>query len=182
MKTAIVLTAVVLSCFSQSANAQGNLVVNGGFDTNAVGWTLTGAAFANAKDGNLLPDVMLAGGTASQTINSLNPGILYTVSGDYACDGTDHTTISFEVLLDGVAFFETAVPANLNWYSFNFEYTATSSSAVLSLSQTYQAYLSVDSYAIDSISMIAVPEPSSLCLLGTGGIISAMFFRNRRKS
>jgi hypothetical protein len=38
-----------------------------------------------------------------------------------------------------------------------------------------------DSYFIDNISMEAVPEPNSLCLVGVGGIMSTMFFKNRRK-
>jgi hypothetical protein len=33
-----------------------------------------------------------------------------------------------------------------------------------------------------NISMEAVPEPNSLCLIEVGGIMSAMFFKNRGKA
>ena len=66
-----------------------------------------------------------------------------------------------------------------NWHSFSFDYTATSTSALLSLEAQING--TDDSYEIDNISMEAVPEPNSLCLVGVGGIISAMFFKNRRK-
>ena len=41
MKTPVVaLMALIFISFSNWADAQGNLVFNGGFDTNAVGWTI----------------------------------------------------------------------------------------------------------------------------------------------
>jgi hypothetical protein len=107
----------------------------------------------------------------------LTPGFVYTVSGDYrniSLGGTS-TNYSFGVSIDSVFLFETAPPTNSNWYSFNFEYTATSTSALLKLSQ-----IDANWYAIDNISMEVVPEPNSLCLIGIGGIIGAMFFKNRK--
>ena len=192
LKTSMVLTILALSCFSQSATAQGNLVFNGGFDTDTSGWAITNAnvsagggylsSFGNPPGSVLLynpssPHIP----TASQVINSLTPGDLYIVSGDYQkAGGKDITDNSFGVALDGVFLFETTAPVDYNWYSFNFEYTATSTSALLSL----EAQINGTDYAyfIDNISMQAVPEPSSLCLIGVGGIISAMFLRNRNKS
>jgi hypothetical protein len=195
MKTAIVLTAVVLSCFSQSANAQGNLVVNGGFDSSAAGWTLTNGASwpLSGNPGNAVgldnpSPSPSTDPTASQTINSLTPEAIYIVSGDYqkqkdrGVTTTPSTDNSFGVAIDGTFLFEAASSTNidLTWYSFNFLYTATSSSALLSLSSQING--TGVSYAIDNISMQAVPEPSSLCLIGVGGIVSTMLFRNRRKS
>ena len=77
--------------------------------------------------------------------------------------------------LDDVFLFGTATPANANWYSFSFDYTATSSSALLNLSQINGVY-----YDIDNITMQVVPEPSanSLILLGIGVLI---YVRKRHK-
>ncbi len=179
LKISVVLITLALSNLPQLAAAQGNLVVNGGFD-GPDGWTFAFPAYYNVKNGNPPPDVVLDGesATASQTINSLNPGITYVVSGDYQWNGGSSTDPSLGVALDGVYLFETAAPADANWHSFNFDYTATSTSALLSLAAINGAEVH---YSIDNISMEAVPEPSSLCLIGVGGIMSALFFRSRRK-
>ena len=154
--------------------AQGNLIYNGGFDitfgNDAPGWTRTGSAFANVKNGNPAPDLVLGYGqaAASQTVNNLTAGALYSVTGDYSCYASDHTNLSFRVSVDGVFLFETAGPIDQNWKHFSVQFSPTSSSAVLSLTQTYAAYLSVDAYSIDNIGMYIVPEPSisGLFLLG----------------
>jgi hypothetical protein len=180
----VVLPILILSLFPQFVAAQGNLVVNGGFDTSAAGWTINpGSSFYNSKNGNPSGDVVLEGltGTASQTINSLNPGIIYNVSGDYQdIDGGSLANYSFGVALNGVYFFEAIAPTNSNWYSFNFEYTAVSSSAVLSLSQINGMGIT---YSIDNISMQAVPEPSSIALIFLGGgVLIYVRTRNKRHS
>jgi hypothetical protein len=118
--------------------------------------------------------------SASQTITSLTPGVLYIVSGDYEKGpGKNVTDNSFGVALDGVFLFETAAPADSNWHSFNFDYTATSTSALLSLS----AQINGTDYAyfIDNIAMYAVPEPSawSLILLGSS-LLACVRTRIRR--
>src|ERR1035441_9722597 len=179
MKIAIVLTLLTLLYLPRFRDAQGNLVVNGGFDANAGGWTLTGSGRYDAKNGNPSGEVDFGGseGAASQTINSLTPELIYNVSGDYQAivsGGTSTHNYSFGVSLDDVFLFGTATPTNSNWYSFNFQYTATSSSTVLSLSQISGVY-----YNIDNISMYAIPEPDVLGLLGLG---SVAFFWHRRKS
>jgi hypothetical protein len=177
LKTGIVLITSALICLPQLATAQGNLVENGGFDTSADNWTLTGTiSYYNVKNGNPPGEVVFwgLGGAASQTINGLTPGFVYTVSGDYLNIGLGGTSTnySFGVSIDGIFLFETAAPADFSWYSFNFEYTATSSSALLSLSQ-----IDANPYAIDNISMEGVPEPSVFGLLVLGGI----FFGLRRR-
>lgn len=172
----VVLICLMLLSSVQTVTAQGNLIVNGGFDTSSNGiapdgWTLT-AGYWNIKNGDPLPDVVLSGGgTASQTIYSLTPGTLYTVSGDYGCSGTDTTNTSFEVLLGGVPLFGTAVPTNSSWNSFSFEYTASSSSVVLTMWQITGGNYSVGDYSIDNISMYAVPEPTTFALLGLVGVL-----------
>jgi hypothetical protein len=190
LKTYIALTALALLLLPQLATAQGNLVVNGGFDTSADGWTLTNGAFwpflgnpgyAVGLD-NPTPSPSTEP-TASQIVTGLTPGYSYLVSGDYQ-EGKDRgggspSDPSFGVAIDGIFLFEAVTQGNGDWQSFSFYYTAASSSVLLSLSSQING-TGVE-YAIDNISMQAVPEPNSLCLIGIGGIMSAMFFKNRKK-
>lgn len=188
MKTYIVaLTTLLLVSLPDGANAQGNLVFNGGFDSNAAGWTLSDGSFFISTFGNPSGCVRLDNASpspsltpsASQTVGGLIPAAIYTVSGDYLVQGKNFPPgNSFGVTVDGIFLFQTAAPTDYNWYSFNFLYTATSSSAVLSLSSQLNG--TGIPYIIDNIAM-RVPEPSSLWLIGVGGILSALFFKNRRK-
>jgi len=182
------LTALMLSCLPQWAMSQGNLVVNGGFDTDASGWTITNVSegdngyasnIGNPPGSVFLYDVSsLNVPTASQEISSLTPGALYIVSGDYAGGGKGVANNSFGVALDGVYLFETNAPPTYNWYSFSFDYTATSTSALLSISAQLNG--TGYPYTIDNIAMYAVPEPSAICLilLGSGVLI---YVRTRHK-
>ena len=110
----------------------------------------------------------------------MTPGTFYIVSGDYQSGGKGIANNSFGVALDGVYLFEANSPPTYNWYSFSFEYMATSTSALLSLSAQING--TGYPYAIDNIAMDAVPEPNSLCLMGVGGMMSALFFTHRRKA
>jgi len=189
MKTHIViLTTLTFVCFSNQGKAQGNLVFNGGFDSNAVGWTLSnGSSFistfgnpsGSVRLGNASPSPSLIP-SASQTVGGLVPGLLYTVSGDYLVQGKEFPPdYSFGVAVDGVFLFQAAAPTDYDWYSFNFLYTASSSSAVLSLSAQLNG--TGIPYIIDNTSMQAVPEPSSFCLMGVASLASAVLFKRRRK-
>lgn len=183
LKASMVLTVLALSCSSQSIMAQGNLVVNGGFDTDASGWTLTNgsgyqSSFGNPPGSILLSNDSINAPTASQEINSLTPETTYIVSGGYFSGGVNGNN-SLSVALDGIPLFETNAPANFTWNNFSFDYTAASPNALLSLSTPTHG----KGYGliIDNISMQVVPEPNSFCLIGVGGVMGAMLFRNRRK-
>jgi len=121
---------------------QGNLVINGGFDTDAAGWVLiAGGVWAGPDKGNpggfvgldSLAPSPTADPIAYQLINGLVPGQTYLVSGDYEKQIARTSTpgSSFGVALDNVFLFETSDPGNFLWHSFSFSYTATSTSAVL---------------------------------------------------
>ena len=117
----------------------------------------------------------------SQIINDLVSGSSYLISGNYSLEaGQAGGTPSFGVAIDGTFLFEVAASPNGGWQSFSFLYVATSSSSELSLVAQINGRTDV-AYRIDNISMEAVPEPNSLCLVGVGGIMSTMFFKNRRK-
>jgi hypothetical protein len=123
LQTSVVLITLALLCVSQSATAQGNLVVNGGFDTDASGLTITnvnssGGGGYQSDFGNPPGSVRLNNlsspkdPTASQIINGLTPGDIYIVSGNYRGGGKNVTDNSFGVALDGDFLFETAAPAD----------------------------------------------------------------------
>ena len=192
LKIYIVLTALALLLLPQSVAAQGNLVVNGTFESGSTGWTLTnGAIVAWGWGGDPGVACFLISSnespanepTASQAINGLLAGTSYIISGNYEVGkdrgGASPTNASFGVAIDDTFLFEVAASPNGRWQSFSFSYTAASSSVLLSLSSQING-TGVE-YAIDNISMEAVPEPSSLWLIGIGGIARATFLRNRRK-
>jgi hypothetical protein len=182
------ISIVLLILTSRHLVAQGNLVMNGSFDTDATGWTLTnGAAW--------IPDKIDPGGfigldslapspttdpTAYQLINGLTLGQVYLVSGDYEkeVDRTSIAGLSFGVALDDVFLFEASVPGDFHWHTFSFLYTATSTSAVLSLSSQING--TGVSYDIDNIGVYAIPEPSAFAFifLGSGLLV---YVRNRNQ-
>jgi len=70
-------------------------------------------------------------------------------------------------------------PGNFSWQSFSFQYTTTATSALLSLSSQING--SDFTYRIDNIEMRGIPEPSSMGLLGIGGVLGAAILRHRKK-
>jgi PEP-CTERM motif len=178
MKIMIIIALIFLP---RLLEAQGNLIFNGSFNTNADGWTLSGLAYFNVKNGNPSPDVVLENGTLNQTISSLDSGMVYAISGDY--QGTpagSSINYSISVTLNGVAVFYAPVPTDLNWAHFEFQYTATSSSAIISISQINQPDVG---YSVDNVAMYAVPEPSTLSFLFLGsGILFYVRPRNKKHS
>jgi hypothetical protein len=174
MKLYVILQKILpmpMCLIAQHLIAQGNLIFNGGFDASSSGWTLINGTAYSSSFGNPSGSVNLRD-TASQEINDLIPGQLYVVSGDYEGGGGAKNTITngFGVAFDGAFLFETNAPTG-NWYSFSFDYKATSMSTLLSLSAPING--TVYGYFIDNITMYAVPEPSaiSLLFLGSGVLI-----------
>jgi hypothetical protein len=182
LKTSLGLAALACLCFLQPAKAQGNLVVNGGFDTSAASWTLAGSAVYSGYGGDPAGNVVLvnSGASASQTINGLTTGATYVVSGNYVgVLGVPYPYPTFQVTMNGAILFETAASGNNNWYNFNFSYTAASSSAVLSLNLVNSDDVKT-SYSIDNIAMQAIPEPSPSALITLGGSVSYIYGRKRK--
>jgi hypothetical protein len=181
MKIYILSTMLALLLLPRLATAQGNLIANGSFSSNASGWIIVntpGGFGYQSVGGNpggcvLLDNVSPSPSsdpTASQTISSLTSGFVYVVSGDYQ-QGKDRgggvlTDQSFGVAINSMLWFAVAAPGNFSWQHFSFSYTATSPTAVLSLSSQMNG--TGVSYTIDNISLQAVPEPSVLCLVGFG--------------
>lgn len=177
MKSKSLLLLAFSWLLPQLLQGQGNLIINGTFDTSADGWVMTnvsppgynplkgnpgGCVGLNSSSPSLVPMI-------SQTVSGLVPGGSYWVSGDYsASGGTLGSTPSFGVAIDGVLLFE-AAPASYDWFSFNVFYQATSSSALLSLAAGING--TFVAYRVDNITMSAIPEPSSFVLLSCGGVL-----------
>ncbi len=164
MKAHIFLNILAVCMISQLAKAQGNLVVNGGFDTSTSSWTLTnvsGSGYVPA--GGDPPGCLylssvstLVVPTASQQITNLAPASLYVVSGEYRSGGKNFATNSFGVALDGVYTFVASSPADYNWHSFSFKYAATSTSTLLSVAAQLNG--TGYPYYIDNIVMQPIPS------------------------
>lgn len=174
------IAALMLLYLVRCALAQGNLVVNGGFDVISNGipanWMLTGNCFSDVKFGNSYPSLQFTHsseiGGASQSIDDLIPGDVYIISGDY--ESIENTSVNFEVTIGGVDIFHAVTTfTNRNWQSFSSFYTATSSSSDLSINVlAFSGY----TFNIDNIAMYATPEPSPswLLFLGSGVLISCL--------
>src|SRR5437867_3626864 len=133
-KTYFVLALLPLSLPLPQATAQGNLVANGGFDTDASGWTTNASSgYYDRFKGNpggcfTLTSPSTNTPMISQTINGLVPGSHYAISGTYSIEGGYIvSTPSLGVGINGVFLYQVA-PPDYSWHSSTFEYTATSSS------------------------------------------------------
>jgi hypothetical protein len=155
-------------CFPISSAAQ-NLVVNGGFDTDASSWTSTnigsGHGFRPSKGnpgGYFELDAspsLLTDPTVNQVVTGFTPGVGYTITGDYEklvdWGGGSPTGLSFGVAIDGAYLYE-APQSDWAWHSFGFAFVATTSSVTLSISA--QRNGTGVSYGVDNI--VAQPTPS----------------------
>ena len=169
---------------TSSSQAQGNLLVN-------ISWTVqygfAGASvfINNSPTTGIFPVYFWqGGGSISQTI-STTPEANYNLTfRAIQLDGI--TTSSVSVNGDLLANFTPDDPfisplnnplgqENTVWYNFDFSFTALSANTTISFTEQPGYYLDVthdDPYwsnsALDSISVMAAPEPSSLALLGVG--------------
>jgi hypothetical protein len=164
MKIYIPLLVSALLLMPQFAKAQGNLVINDGFDNNASGWTTTyvsgsGYLSSGGNPGGCFGLINIIypfqAPTISQEISGLIPGQVYVVSGDYKFGGKSFVADSFVVALDGNVLFLTNSPPDAVWHSFSFEYVATSTNALLSLSGQLNG--TGYTYYIDNIAMQKTP-------------------------
>jgi PEP-CTERM motif len=169
--------------------AQANLVTNGTFDVfvptigTGGGWTTTsndGNGGWRSTGGNtggyfIINDNGAGANGATdpsiqQLLTGLTIGATYLVTGDftnrYNCCGVPGSALSFGIdLSPGGMLTELYYPGSYpNWYEFSTSFIATQTEHTIRFSAERNG-TDVE-YAIDNISVVAVPEPASLALVG----------------
>lgn len=199
MKKVLVVLAVL--ALATVAGAQ-ELVVNGTFDTDLSGWTASGVSWSNGNFG--IPASPASGhgevamitswggnwggpmGTIEQSIGLDGPGTLsgYLFAGAHAGDAWRNCGVN--VLWNGeqvATLWRDADPnkwaGDFTWEPFSVEVTG---SGVNTLKLEFYAHFAEWTWtAADDLSVVPVPEPSSILALSTGLIGLAGFAIRRRK-
>lgn len=195
-----IVFVILLVCMGGSLKA--NMIVNGGFDTDMSGWTipLGTAGHLDGTESNPSPDgpsVYLNYTTwlSTDPAEPLVAGQTYEVSflarilgsaGEInAVDETLYAHVNSNV--NGVVAPYT-VHFTSTWEEYSFQFTPTSAEAVGNYSLAFLNCAAEAGYGtggtgyaqfgIDSVSLNAVPEPSTILLL-LGGLLSTLLIRRR---
>ncbi len=179
-----------------------------GYITNIGGWNTTGQTGVNTANGpfadnGTIPDgsqvgflqnnnASTAAASLSQTLTGLSVGTTYQLKFFYNARSSAGITSgagnpTMDVSLGGVplASGQTITPVGTGnpYYTFTGDYTATSTSALLSVangapfgSGANDSTLLVDNFSLAPVT--AIPEPASLALLGVGAM--GLLLRKRR--
>jgi hypothetical protein len=190
----VVALAVVLLVGAPTAFASPNLLNNGSFESgDFTGWTTGGNfeatsvtfggfyAYSGAEDGTWYAVMGPVGsdGTLSQTFTT-TVGARYTFSFWFASVGDNPS--DFSASWDGNTLLSLTNPnTGAAWTQFSFTETGTGSDTIQFSFRDDPAYMALDNV---SVTVSAVPEPSSLLLLGSGlltlgGVIRRKFQANR---
>ena len=180
----ILVSLFVSACFQ--AFPQGNLAVNGCFNTDASGWLATNIAAGAGYDpfkGNPGGTFWLESTSPSltpsiwQTVAGLTPGQEYLISGDYSLAGGPASALpSFAVSVNGGVVFQVA-PVDYGWHTFNAYYLAAAPGAIVSLSAEINGLN--DSFRVDNVAMTPTPEPSAVVFAALLIVALPVIFRRK---
>jgi hypothetical protein len=166
--------------------------------TDMTGWTVQDASLAwigpgnpfglTASDGSYFLDLSgyhdnspYAGVLQSQVIPT-TIGQTYRLSFDIGTDPAyDTAPVGVDVTAGSSSSTFLSTPQNANqWEAFNFDFVATSATTAISL--VGNAGPNEKYVGLDNVSLTAVPEPSSLALLGGPGLLFFAAWRRLRKA
>lgn len=179
-------TAALLIVMVGTAMGDSNLVVNGGFETgNFTGWTLTG------NTGNTLVNTALPfEGTYDAALGPVGSQGFLTQSANLTTIAGQDYTFSFELQNNGgtpssfSAYWDNTLLFTLNnapafFYALeSFTVTGTGSDNIRFQYQNDPSFWHLDAVSVTPAA--PVPEPASLCLLGTGAAALLALRRKQR--
>jgi hypothetical protein len=173
-----------------AANEQGpNLVANGGFESNLTGWTTSGftslgfdfgidSSFAHSGSNSFQGGAIESLGFLSQTLATV-PGTSYNIDLWLASDGFFENEL--QVLWNGTVVFDRKDLFPQGFTQIVIDPVATGASTTLAFGfRDDSGFLHIDDVSVRAVS--AVPEPSSLALLGIGIVAVARHRAKRRQS
>ena len=191
--SALLLVACLVVVGHPTAARAVNLITNGDFEivvpsnSTGGGWTsshIDASGGHRSSEGNPGGTFILneAGDVASdptiqQSVSGLILGTLYTVQGDVACGNVCQSpgtiaALAFGVLLDGTPILELFTPpSTTSWVHFSQTFTATNTTHVIGFAGERNGTDSdprIDNISLDVAAVAAVPEPTTLLLLGAG--------------
>jgi hypothetical protein len=183
----LVAASIVLASGLYATSASAGLIVNGGFETgDLAGWTISHSEnnYVDVADNDYVPFgtyVLYTGCvdslcSTSQAI-ATTPGSTYVFSFEYGNDG--QTPNEFMAIFNGITLFhsfddDVATAPGFAHKSFNV--VATGASTMVEFLATNPNGF----FALDDVSVTAIPEPGVLALL-LAGLAGLMISRRARK-